>query len=218
MKKVLLFCILFFGNIIFLNAECSYKELRELNTLASYIDTHYDYNESTGKFDLTILNLPRSLFITYDKNTYNSNGEETIVKDLEPGTQFRGIVVSGSGNNCSGENLRSLAVNIPYINTYYGDSRCKGHENLEACSNRFLDYQISSKTFKSLIDKDTLDKQNKKDEESNVPLEEEKDDSILVKSVKFLQKIYIPLIIVIVTSLVTFGICNVIYRKMKHGI
>ena len=218
MKKILLFSFLFFSNILFLSAECSYKELKELSTLASYIDTHYVYNEKSDKFDLTILNIPRELFITSGQDTFSSNGEEIVIKDLAPGTQFKGTVVSSSGNNCSGENLRTLTVNIPYKNTYYGDARCKGHENLDVCSNKFLDYQISNKTFNSLINKDILDKEDKKDEEGKTEEVIQKEDSVFVKSVKFLQEIYIPLIVVIITSLITFGICSVIYRKMKHGI
>ena len=151
MKKILLFSFLFFSNILFLSAECSYKELKELSTLASYIDTHYVYNEKSDKFDLTILNIPRELFITSGQDTFSSNGEEIVIKDLAPGTQFKGTVVSSSGNNCSGENLRTLTVNIPYKNTYYGDARCKGHENLDVCSNKFLDYQISNKTFNKVL-------------------------------------------------------------------
>ena len=90
--------------------------------------------------------------------------------------------------------------------------------SLNVCSNKFLDYQISNKTFNSLINKDILDKEDKKDEEGKTEEVIQKEDSVFVKSVKFLQEIYIPLIVVIITSLITFGICSVIYRKMKHGI
>ncbi len=219
MKKVMLFGVLFFSNIIFLNAECSYKELKELNSLASHVSTHYDYNESTGKFSMTILNLPSSLFVTEGNSVYNSNGSEAVVTDLDPGTQFRATVVSSSSNNCSGKNLRSLSVNIPYLNPYYGNNRCIGHENLIVCNNRFLDYELSYKTFSNLINKDIIDKQNKQKEDNDNKKEKiNNQEHFLDKSIKFLQKIYIPLIIVIVTSFVTFGICSVIFRKVKHGI
>ena len=89
MKKVLFITLLLMSSVITLKAECSYKELRELNTFASYIETSYNYNETTDKFDLTITNLSDKVYITgkIGEFYYPENGEVHI-SNLNLGTTY----------------------------------------------------------------------------------------------------------------------------------
>lgn len=212
MKKVLFITLLLMSSVITLKAECSYKELRELNTFASYIETSYNYNETTDKFDLTITNLSDKVYITgkIGEFYYPENGEVHI-SNLNLGTTYKYQAYSSTNTECSTELLRVITVSIPYKNYYYGSAACEGHEDLNVCNSKFLDYEISENTFLSLLNKkiETID--NKKDETKEV------EKTLWEQAIEYISKIYIKVILVIVTSIITISIYQVILRKVKHG-
>lgn len=214
MKKVFvcLFCSLCFLNIY--KADCDYKAIREINTLASYVEYSYKFDETSERFLLTFINVPDSLYIQLNGiNRYPQDGILEI-KDLEMGQTLDGYIVSKEYIACANEYLRPIKITLPYLNPYFGTSECIGHENLEVCSHQFLNYQISYYTFHKLLNDNIV----------NVKGNETKPDEI-VKEKTFLETILeygkiigIPLLLVLVTSLLTFSVCNVIYRKIKHGL
>ncbi len=212
MKKVLFIAFLLLVKGLNLKAECSYKELRELNTFASYIESNYSYNEATDKFDLTFTNLSDKIYITgkIGEFYYPQNGE-VIIRDLNLGTSYKYEAYATSQTNCSTELLRVITVNIPYKNYYYGSEACKGHENLNVCNSKFLDYEISENTFLSLINKKIETIKHQKDEPDIIEV------SLWDKVVDFVSKSYIKAILVIVSSIITISIYQVIIRKVKHG-
>lgn len=214
MRKFLIVLSFFIFGINVYNAECSYKDLRELNTFAAYVESSYKYNEETGLFDLTITNLGNKAYITGENTIgdfyYPVNGQVSIT-NLELGTTYRYTVGASANTNCVGEILRTLTVRIPYKNNYYGSEACVGHEDLNVCNSRFLDYELSLNTFMGLLNKKT--DSNKKEEENK----QEEEKTLIDRVIDVVSSIYIKVIIVVVTSIILISIYEVIIRKIKHG-
>lgn len=212
MKKLSFLLVLFFFSAISLKAECTYKDIKELNTLASYVYTDYVYNED-GTFSLTYYNLNDRMAINY-KNKYNVNNGTVTINNLEGGSQVTSIVEIKYGDVCYGEKLRTIITNIPYLNQFYNRSECKDHMDLNVCSSRFLDYKLTESTFQSLITKSMEFKKEVKIEEITV----QEGKTFLNKVLDIIKEYYIPVILVLISSALTYTIFSSIFRKIKHGI
>lgn len=215
MKKILFTFLLCFTGILIMKAECSYKELKELNAFASHVETSYKYNEETGLFDLTVTNLGDKAYVSDQEGTYfePSNGEAFIDK-IMLGQTYKINIYSNNNTNCPRELLRVIYVRIPYKNPYYMNSGCVGHENLSVCNSQFLDYQLSWETFLGLLKRDT------KTEVKNSDNTDIKDDKVSFweKTINFLSEIYIKVILVVVTTILSISVYSIILRKVKHGL
>lgn len=214
MKKVLLLFICVFFGLSICNAECNYTELKNLNTLASYVETSYKYDESSRKFKLTINNIPDTLLVVINLQTYMPENNSITIPGFNFGDNIKIYVNSSSSAECVNEYLRVINMMFPYINPYYKDSKCVGHENLEVCSNRFLNYEISERTFNKLIEDDFKNSLVTPDDSG----ENEEKLTFWETVWKYTKIIGIPFLLVLVTSLITMSICSVIYRKIKHGL
>ncbi len=221
MKKIILFAIIFILNINVLNAEdqdCTYAKKREYNTLASHISVSYDYDEATSSFTYRIDNL-QDLFMLTEGSTKRYTPESGTIRltNIKEGEQRYFSVIVKFDKECANTAIRTLTIKAPYINSFYGSNLCNGHENLNVCSSRFLDYEMTEKNFLNLIEKDRLLKEqenNKKEEEEK---EEEKPkfiDIVIEQTVKY----YVPTSLVVVTSAIAIAAFNVIIRKIKHKI
>lgn len=218
MKKIILSLVTFFCFSIIVEAECGYKEIKELNTLASYVESSYQFNESTGNFDLTIINLGDKIYIrSEDKYFYPTSGEVKI--SVPAGTDFSGILLGTSNSACINETLRMIKVNLPYKNPFYMNSKCVGHEELDVCNHKFLNYQLSEYTFNKLLEKGKNEDLKDNEEESNNPdIIIEEDKSFWESVVDFLKNSYVPILLVIASTCLPIAIYSVIYRKIKHGL
>ena len=210
MKKTL-FLLILLAFPIFLNAECTYKEKYELNALSSYIDYTYDYNESSELFTVNLFNIDEKLELRYENKVYTPENGKVTLNNVEPGSRLYIDVYSTIQNECFNEYLRVLYVSVPYFNRFYESVLCDGHEDLDICNSRFLDYQISNQTFILLLNNEefTLNK----DEEIVEIVDEEKWYNIVIDT---MQKYYIKFIVTIVSTAFSVYIFNVIYRKVKH--
>ena len=200
MKKILLLFLMIFISMNTLKAECSYKVQKEYNILASQVQYKVDYSESSGSFNVTFYNLSSGIAIKYAGEDYIGNNGEVTISYLPEGLQLEVNVVT-TDNECSTRDLRNIRVSLPYTNAYYGSEDCVGHEDLIVCSSRFLDYKITRSTFYGLLEKKEID--NTKTEEIK---EEIKEESFLDKLKKMAEDIYIPVIIVLVSSGIKYGI------------
>lgn len=213
MKKLSFLLVIFFLSIVSLKAECSYKDIKELSTLASYIYTDYVYNEN-GTFSLTYYNLSDRMAINY-KGVYGSNGGTVTLNDLVGGSQIVATIEIKYEDECYGEKLRTITTNIPYLNEFYNRSECTDHMDLNVCSSRFLDYKLTESTFQSLLNKsEEIRKQDEEEEEKPAMIKK----SFLEKAIDTVKKYYIPAILVILSSTITYIVFSRIFRKIKHGI
>ncbi len=213
MKKLIVVITFLFIGITYLNAEeinCSYSKKKELNTLSMYVEASYEY-KGNNLFDLKISNLTEELNIESDKGSINGN----IISSLEEGTKIK-LTVLATNNACAGETLRIINVTIPYVNPYYGSNKCIGNENLNVCSNEFLEYKLSETTFNNLIQKANED--NTKVEEPTTDGVQKENKTFFEKVYDAIKRIYIPVGLVVGSSLLTLLIFRPIYRKIKHGL
>lgn len=190
-------------------------ELKELNSLASYIKTNYEYNEETKKFDITVTNLTDKFNVFYENKIYEPSSGVVIISGIDEGTRFSADVVVSVKSDCFNDKPRMLFANIPYLNQFYKSNLCIGHESLTVCSSRFLDYKISENNFLKLIKDDN--KVNEDINEDEVKVEEEK-PGIIDKTVEIVKNYSIPFVIVVVVSGLTISFYSVIIRKIKHGL
>lgn len=214
MKKILMLIVMIFGFDMILDAECDYTEKVNLITLSSYVDYNYEYM-SDNTFKLTFYNVTPEMKLIYNNIEYTSANESVELNSLEEGKSMKVSIKGSDTSECAMLDLRVINLTIPYVNPFYGSNRCIGHESLNVCSNRFLQYKITESEFLRLIDKSESD--NKPDDVT--------DDKPVVKELTFFEKIvnfvkkaWIPVVLVIVTSGITFGIFSTIYRKVKHGL
>ncbi len=220
MKKLLIGFFCFLGMVNVLSAdECDYKDIKDLNVLAAYVDTTYDYNESTQKFDLHILNVPDELYVRVNSKEYNPSNNEIVVSGFSYGEQATIVVYGSSNSKCYREELRTINYTFPYLNYYYEKPICEGHETLDVCKYRFLPYEIDYDTLISLLQKD-IDRLSKEEEEKEKLEAQEKEEnkSFFEQIVAVGSSLSIPVILVILSSGVTFLIGNIIERKIKHGL
>lgn len=210
MKKIFFFILAFFCLLPLVNGECSYSRLKELNTLSSYIDTTLDYKED-GTFTLTLTNVTNDMFVTYGLDDYTPVDGIVTVNGLTEGRQIKLYVKGSSNSECYLNDLRVVYKTIPYINPYYNNSRCLGHETLSVCTNKFLDYKISENTFNKLIKGDVVINPNDNNKE-------EENITFWTKILAFIKKAYIPVILVTISSLSSYFIFSGKLRKIKHGL
>lgn len=214
MKKILMLIVMIFGFDMILDAECDYTEKVNLITLSSYVDYNYEYM-SDNTFKLTFYNVTPEMKLIYNNIEYAPANESVELNSLEEGKSMKVSIKGSDTSECAMLDLRVINLTIPYVNPFYGSNRCIGHESLNVCSNRFLQYKITESEFLRLIDKSESD--NKPDDVT--------DDKTVVKELTFFEKVFdfvkkawIPVVLVIVTSGITFGIFSTIYRKVKHGL
>jgi len=110
-----------------------------------------------------------------------------------------------------------IKVNLPYKNPFYMNSKCVGHEELDVCNHKFLNYQLSEYTFNKLLEKGKNEDLKDDEEESNNPdIIIEEDKSFWESVVDFLKNSYVPILLVIASTCLPIAIYSVIYRKIKH--
>lgn len=214
MKKILMLIVMIFGFDMILDAECDYTEKVNLITLSSYVDYNYEYM-SDNTFKLTFYNVTPEMKLIYNNIEYTPANESVELNSLEEGKSMKVSIKGSDTSECAMLDLRVINLTIPYVNPFYGSNRCIGHESLNVCSNKFLQYKITESEFLRLIDKSESD--NKPDDVTDdKPVVKEL--TFFEKVVNFVKKAWIPVVLVIVTSGITFGIFSTIYRKVKHGL
>ena len=212
MKRIVLILIISFSFMSSLEAECPYSDVVKYNELANYIESNYKYNRETNKFDLVFYNVDHDLNIN---NTYIPTNNEITISGYDPGSLIS-VDVYLNNENCYNELVRNISFILPYYNNFYNDERCNNKENLEVCKYEFLPYNLDEVTFYRLINAGDSSFTNEKEDE-------EKEETIIIEeNVSILDKLMdnglLLIIIVLISSLVTFIICNIIYNRIKNNI
>ena len=211
MKKLFFLLILSVCPFFLVKAECTYSEKYELNALSSYIDYTYDYSEQSEVFILNLFNIDDRLELRYENKIYTPENGRVTITNIIPGTRLSIDVYSTVQNECYNEYLRVVYVSIPYFNRFYGSVLCDGHEDLDICNSRFLDYQISNQTFILLLNNNEF---TLNDENSDV--DTDVNYSWFNNVVFALKNNYLKFIICILSTVISISIFSVIYRKVKH--
>lgn len=212
MKKVILILSLLFP--ILLTAEettCDYSKQVALQSLAVHVNYSYEYSESAKTFSIIFNNVVDDILLiaTNADVKYNEN-KQVIVQNLSSGTTFTASIVGSNKSGCNGVSLRTIRINIPYVNSYYNTSYCNGYEELSVCKSRFLDYDMTSTIFNRSIQNYNIEKKKRESQEV-----EEK--SIFDNAITFLKTYYIEIGLVLLGTVPTIIIGNAKLRKIKHG-
>ncbi len=218
MKKIAFVLICFFGFINIYKAECTYKDVTELSGVASYVKSDYSYNNSTKRFDLILLNVPDQLYVQVNNKNYNSSNNEVKISGFKDGEEVSIDVLASSKSLCVDENLRTIKFTFPYVNNFYGSNECLGHENLDVCKYNFLPYQVDKVSFDRMISNDFVVSDDVIDEEEEKNIEVEDKMTFKEATLYYGEIIGIPVLLVLISGGLTFGVCSIIYRKIKHGL
>ena len=199
MNKLKLLLILLIP--ISIKAQCTNNELARYKSLASNIDSYYEYDNN---FDVTIYNLSSELKIVNknDNSTYtNPSGiGEIKIGNINPGTSLQLAVYPNNGE-CTSK-LRTMYINLPYLNQYYQDEICINNSN-NLCSKWVNTSIYTHEQFVELV---------KKTQEEIIEPEPEKEEekfSIL----EFLGDYYIYILLVIIIS----GSIGIHFLNKKHS-
>lgn len=145
MKKIILFVICFFANMLLVNASCDYTRVANLKKIASNVNITYDYKivDNKAYFDITFANLKNDIYIydSFHEKAYFNDGEVTI-RDFESGISYR-FFIKSNDSSCKDDILFTKYVNLPKYNMYYGDPLCEGIEDYTLCQ-RWGSYYVSS--------------------------------------------------------------------------
>lgn len=177
MKKNIFLALLFLVLIPFykVKAYCADSEMIRLQRIAKNVNTSYSYDETKGRFIITITNLKKDLILKNldNGNDYNVDGEITF-RDLFPGTHT--YIIYAKNNECTEDSLITKYVALPYRNVFYNSDECEGIENYSYCA-KWIEHPTTQDVWRQKI---TNYKENI----------EQKDDNKKTKNKTFLYEIY----------------------------
>ena len=212
MKKISIMFILFFSFITVVNADaCDYKEENELSLISSNVSYKVDYSEANDNFVVTLYNVEDKIFATYNNRSYYQNNKEIVLYGIEEGANMK-VELKANSLYCLTKTLRAINISVPYVNRFYGRTECKGHEDLNICSSKFLPYKMSESSFLSTLRNMSFTLKDKE----RIQYDEE-ETTLWQTILELLAEIYIPLIIVVLSSTITIFIFYPMYRKAKYG-
>ena len=208
-KKVILILLLMIPFVV--NAECDKAKHQDYVKLASNITYDNSYSKSAGTFSITVFNVLNGMYIKYDGKEYKPNSSnEVIIKNIAGGTYVSLEVYANDGCGI----LKRINKSEPYFNKYYGSDDCVGYEDkLTMCAHQFT----SSEVTKKLLDRAIYNYNNKIKNEPKEK-ETEADNTFYTKVMDFLMNWGIKIVLLVVTTVLTWAICSDKFRKIKHGI
>lgn len=197
MNKIKLLLLLLIP--ISIKAQCTNQDYAKYKELASNIDNYYEY---TDKFNITIYNLSNELKV---KNINNNNIYETQdkfgevnINGIEPGTQIT-LGIYPKNEECQSR-MRTIYINLPYLNKYYQDKVCENNDNI-LCSKWINTNAYSYEQFVNQVKKE---KQEEIKEQEEIPIEE-------YGFFDFLSDFYIPILLFIIIT----GTTGIYYLRKK---
>ncbi len=212
MKKILLPLILLVP--ILVKAEtCNYAKHNEYDALSSQIKYETKLNKETNKYTVTLLNVYKDIYITYDSKTYNANAKHEIeLKNISPGTTLD-IKVATPSDDCSAF-LRTLTIKTNYYNWVYSNPKCNKYRDvLNICKYEYLSYNADERMLDLAI-KNLENAYYHEEKEEKITQE----PTFLENMQELIMDFGIPILLLLVTSGITIAIYKLKFRKLKHGI
>lgn len=211
MKKVILFLLLFIPILIKADT-CDYAKHNEYDVLSSNIKYEMKLNKEKNTYTITLLNVYKDIYVTYNSKMYVQNSKNEIIINNVTAGESLAIKVFSPSDDCA-DVLRTISIQTKYYNWLYNDERCDKYRNvLNICKYEYLSYPATEKLLTSAI---------KNYENAYVEPEKEAEEAepTLLDNMKKLFISYgIPIILLVVTSLITVAVYKVKFRKLKHGI
>lgn len=223
-KKVLLqvlfifFCFFIVENV---SADtCTTTELNTLKQLAYNINFSYElhddtYNENhTYYFDILATNFSDQFYmVDMDGQQFNymEGLEEEGLRNLRvvnEGIRYRIEIYASNATNCSGTQIMTKEINLPYYNDYSQREECVGIEDFDLCQPYYDGYIESEEYFLEQVEKY---------KNGEIALDTEKEEEgIFDQIINFVSSnllIVIPVLIVLVLIIVIIIIRVIKARK-----
>lgn len=213
MKKILVFVlIMMFPFYVFATTECDYEKKNELAKMANSITYETTYVKSKRTFNITFYNIINGLSLEYDTSSYSGNDKNVVTLTGVKEGQMAEVQVKISGLNCE-PFLRTMYIKVPYYNNYYGSKKCDEYiDKLAFCKQQFLNYELTEEIFDNAI-------KNLEGSYQEEPTQEPEVNTNTVEIIlEFVKDYGIKIALISVSSLITIGIFNIIFRKIKHKI
>lgn len=212
MKKVILFLLLLMPVLIKADT-CDYAKHNEYDVLSSNIKYEVKLNKETNKYTVTLYNIYKDIYITYNSKIYNKNSKnEIVISNISAGQELK-IKVHSPSDDCVKE-LRTINIQTNHYNYFYNDERCKKYRDvLNICKYEYLSYPVTESLLSTAI-KNYENAYVEPEKEAVV----EEEPTILDNIKDFMIGYGIPIILLVITSAVTITIFKLKFRKLKHGI
>lgn len=207
MKKILLIVLLFMP--FFINAECDRELHKSYITYANDISYDTEYSLGKERFTVTLYNVIDEMKVVYNNRNYTAVNNEVVIDNIKQGTRMDIRVFAEDGCN---ESVRTIVINQPYYNTFYGSSLCNDYVNkITYCTHKFTNTEVTEKLIKTAIE-------NYEHEMVPVetPPEEEPPLTNFQKISRFATKWGVRIILVLVSAFLTNWYFNDKYIKIKH--
>lgn len=208
MKKILLLVVLLFMPI-FIYAECNRELHKSYITYANDISYDTEYSLGKERFTVTLYNVIDEMKVVYNNKHYTAVNNEIVIDNIKQGTRMDIRVFAEDGCN---ESVRSIVINQPYYNTFYGSSLCNDYVNkITYCTHKFTNTEVTEKLIKTAIENY---------EHEMVPVEKEPEEEPSLTKFqrisKFVTKWGVRILLVLVTAFLTNWYFNDKYIKIKH--
>lgn len=207
MKKILLIMLLFMP--FFINAECDRELHKSYITYANDISYDTEYSLGKERFTVTLYNVIDEMKVVYNNKNYTAVNNEVVIDNIKQGTRMDIRVFAEDGCN---ESVRTIVINQPYYNIFYGSSLCNDYVNkITYCTHKFTNTEVTEKLIKTAIE-------NYEHEMVPVekPPEEEPPLTTFQKISKFATKWGVRILLVLVSAVLTNWYFNDKYIKIKH--
>lgn len=154
-KLILLVILLLLVVNVKAEDRCDSKEFARLKELAKKIEYDYDYKlvNDDAVFSINLVNVTEELKAVIENSSFGSYKEFKRYSDgsatldgFEAGQKVTITIKAFVPNWCSGKNVTTKIIRLPYYNAYYDEEKCKGHEDFKYCK-RLIDSKISQSDF-----------------------------------------------------------------------
>jgi len=192
-KKLLILLLIIFP--LKIEAYCTNQESTRYKSLSSQINSYYEFDEATKKYNITIYNVKDELLIrntkTFEQYINTSNQiNEIVIYNQNPGESIT-YGVYPIGGNCNDYRMRTIYINLPHYNQYYQDPICNNNTN-QLCS-RYAN--TTAYTYEQFVEQ--VKSTSKVEEQEVVKKEKEKKKYGFFD---FLEDYYIYILLIIIAS------------------
>lgn len=153
--------------------------------------------------------------LTDNINIYLSDNivYDNKIENLKPGSNITITIYSSNNNYCAGYKVKTLIINVPFYNPYFGTKLCSGFDDFYLCqehTNVSLTEEEINKKLNEYKESLTYEKIDEKEEDT----EEENNNSVLDTINEY--KYYF---IGVIVFIILFIVVNLIKKnKSKRGI
>ena len=205
MKKLiilLLFCP------IFISAACDRELQSTYTSYAKDISYETEYSKSQSRFTVKLYNVIDDMTVKYANKNQVIINNEVVISNIKEGTRMEIYIYGKDG--CS-EPARTIYIDQPYFNEYFGSTICHGYENkITYCTHKFTDIDVTEKLVKTAIENYEHNMVQVVIPPVDPPL------TTMQKISKFAKTWGVRIILVLLTSFLTNWYFNDKYIKVKH--